>query len=118
MLVIENCAVATVDAAGTEYATGHVVVDGDHHRCGGQVASLGISEELDRLKSKSKLRFLDEVVSLVGFNHDGLVVFGNPDGQINGSEHGAVAAHAVCPVNGDMVDQSGVCAGGALDAID
>ena len=29
MLVIENCAVATVDAAGTEYTTGHVAVDGD-----------------------------------------------------------------------------------------
>jgi cytosine/adenosine deaminase-related metal-dependent hydrolase len=29
MIVIEGCAVATVDAAGTEYADGHVVVDGD-----------------------------------------------------------------------------------------
>ena len=29
MIVIEDCAVATVDAAGTEYADGHVVVDGD-----------------------------------------------------------------------------------------
>jgi cytosine/adenosine deaminase-related metal-dependent hydrolase len=29
MIVIENCAVATVDAVGTEYANGHVVVDGD-----------------------------------------------------------------------------------------
>jgi len=28
MLVISGCAVATVDAAGTEYADGHVVVDG------------------------------------------------------------------------------------------
>jgi cytosine/adenosine deaminase-related metal-dependent hydrolase len=28
-LVIEGCAVATVDAAGTEYDSGHVVVDGD-----------------------------------------------------------------------------------------
>jgi cytosine/adenosine deaminase-related metal-dependent hydrolase len=27
--VIEHCAVATVDSAGTEYADGHVVVDGD-----------------------------------------------------------------------------------------
>ncbi|MEE6262015.1 8-oxoguanine deaminase [Plantactinospora sonchi] len=27
MIVIENCAVATVDAAGTEYADGHLVVD-------------------------------------------------------------------------------------------
>ncbi|WP_426511350.1 8-oxoguanine deaminase [Dactylosporangium sp. McL0621] len=29
MIVIEGCAVATVDAAGTEHADGHVVVDGD-----------------------------------------------------------------------------------------
>ncbi|SHM60868.1 8-oxoguanine deaminase [Actinacidiphila paucisporea] len=28
-IVIENCAIATVDAAGTEYDTGHVVVAGD-----------------------------------------------------------------------------------------
>jgi 8-oxoguanine deaminase len=28
-IVIEGCAVATVDAAGTEYSAGHVVVDGD-----------------------------------------------------------------------------------------
>ncbi|MGH3862723.1 8-oxoguanine deaminase [Actinokineospora sp.] len=28
-LVIEDCAVATVDAAGTEHASGHVVVEGD-----------------------------------------------------------------------------------------
>jgi cytosine/adenosine deaminase-related metal-dependent hydrolase len=28
-LLLENCAVATVDAAGTEYGTGHVVLDGD-----------------------------------------------------------------------------------------
>lgn len=28
-LVIENCAVATVDAHDTEYAGGHVVVAGD-----------------------------------------------------------------------------------------
>ena len=28
MIVIENCAVSTVDDAGTEYASGHVVVDG------------------------------------------------------------------------------------------
>jgi cytosine/adenosine deaminase-related metal-dependent hydrolase len=27
--IIENCAVATVDAAGTEYADGHLVIDGD-----------------------------------------------------------------------------------------
>src|SRR5262249_17490041 len=29
MIVIEHCAVATVDAVGTEYADGHIVVDGD-----------------------------------------------------------------------------------------
>ena len=29
MIVVEGCAVATVDAAGTEYATGHVVIDRD-----------------------------------------------------------------------------------------
>lgn len=29
MIIIENCAVATVDAGGTEYGDGHVVVDGD-----------------------------------------------------------------------------------------
>ncbi|GGM07771.1 8-oxoguanine deaminase [Dactylosporangium sucinum] len=29
MIVIEHCAVATVDGAGTEYADGHVVVQGD-----------------------------------------------------------------------------------------
>lgn len=28
-LVVEGCAVATVDAEGTEYATGHLVIDGD-----------------------------------------------------------------------------------------
>lgn len=28
-IVIENCAVATVDAAGTEYGTGHIVVAGN-----------------------------------------------------------------------------------------
>jgi cytosine/adenosine deaminase-related metal-dependent hydrolase len=30
MIVIEGCAVATVDSAGTEHASGHVVVDADH----------------------------------------------------------------------------------------
>jgi cytosine/adenosine deaminase-related metal-dependent hydrolase len=29
MIVIEGCALATVDAAGTEHASGHVVIDGD-----------------------------------------------------------------------------------------
>jgi cytosine/adenosine deaminase-related metal-dependent hydrolase len=29
MIVIEGCAVATVDADGTEYASGHVAIDGD-----------------------------------------------------------------------------------------
>lgn len=29
MIIIEGCAVATVDADGTEYADGHVVIDGD-----------------------------------------------------------------------------------------
>jgi cytosine/adenosine deaminase-related metal-dependent hydrolase len=29
MIVIEGCAVATTDADGTEFATGHVAVDGD-----------------------------------------------------------------------------------------
>ena len=29
MLVIDGCAVATVDAAGTEYAEGHIVIEGD-----------------------------------------------------------------------------------------
>jgi cytosine/adenosine deaminase-related metal-dependent hydrolase len=29
MIVIENCAIATVDARGTEYAGGHVIIDGD-----------------------------------------------------------------------------------------
>lgn len=29
MIIIEGCAVATVDAQGTEYADGHVVIDGD-----------------------------------------------------------------------------------------
>ena len=29
MMVIEGCALATVDAAGTEHASGHVVIDGD-----------------------------------------------------------------------------------------
>jgi len=28
-LVIEGCAIATVDAAGTEYADGHLVIEGD-----------------------------------------------------------------------------------------
>lgn len=36
MIVIENCAVATVDAAGTEYASGHVVVGDD-----GRIAAVG-----------------------------------------------------------------------------
>lgn len=30
MIIIDNAAVATVDAAGTEHRTGHVVVDGEH----------------------------------------------------------------------------------------
>jgi cytosine/adenosine deaminase-related metal-dependent hydrolase len=29
MIVIEGCAIATVDAAGTEYASGHLVIDGE-----------------------------------------------------------------------------------------
>ena len=29
MILIENCAIATVDAAGTEYLDGHVVVGDD-----------------------------------------------------------------------------------------
>lgn len=29
MIIIENCAVATVDAHGTEYSRGHVVIDGN-----------------------------------------------------------------------------------------
>lgn len=29
MIVIEGCAIATVDAAGTEYSSGHVVIEGD-----------------------------------------------------------------------------------------
>jgi cytosine/adenosine deaminase-related metal-dependent hydrolase len=33
--VIENCAIATVDAAGTEYASGHIVIDD------GRITSLG-----------------------------------------------------------------------------
>ena len=33
-LVIEGCAIATVDADGTEHADGHIVIDGDRHHRG------------------------------------------------------------------------------------
>ncbi|WP_203708448.1 8-oxoguanine deaminase [Asanoa iriomotensis] len=36
MILIENCAIATVDAAGTEYADGHVVIGDD-----GRIAAVG-----------------------------------------------------------------------------
>ena len=47
MIVIEGCAVATVDAAGTEYADGHVVVDGDRIVAVGPGAFLGDAERVD-----------------------------------------------------------------------
>ena len=47
-IVIEGCAVATVDATGTEYADGHVVVDGDRITAvGAGPADPSIAEDAD-----------------------------------------------------------------------
>jgi cytosine/adenosine deaminase-related metal-dependent hydrolase len=47
MMAIEGCAVATVDAAGTEYADGHVVIDGDRIVAVGAGGFVGDAERVD-----------------------------------------------------------------------
>jgi hypothetical protein len=44
------------------------------HRSGGHLAAIGIPREFDRMKLKGKARLLDEVIRLVGFDRNGLVI--------------------------------------------
>ncbi|RLL69491.1 8-oxoguanine deaminase [Streptomyces sp. Z26] len=54
--VIENCAVATVDAADTEYATGHVVVAGDRvESVGAGPAPAGLPDVVRRIDGTGHL---------------------------------------------------------------
>jgi cytosine/adenosine deaminase-related metal-dependent hydrolase len=46
-LVIENCAIATVDAAGTEFASGHIVVDDGRITAVGEGTSDAAGDRLD-----------------------------------------------------------------------
>jgi len=46
-LVIENCAIATVDAAGTEFASGHIVVDDGRIAAVGEGTSDAAGDRLD-----------------------------------------------------------------------
>jgi 8-oxoguanine deaminase len=47
--VIEGCAVATVDTAGSEYATGHLVIDGDRITAVGPGPAAGIDPSVRRV---------------------------------------------------------------------
>ena len=46
-LVVENCAIATVDAAGTEFASGHIVVDDGRITAVGEGSSDAAGDRLD-----------------------------------------------------------------------